>query len=103
MNNVSQFPEAAMRRKIDSMGQMLQGSGEPPDNGDMDAQVTALEKDMKEVRERLIKIEAKLDGMPSLFTTKPDLSEAKTQIIMWVVGAVLFAQVLPPLLKRFGF
>lgn len=36
------------------------------------------------------------------FATKADVSEAKNSIIMWVVSAILLAQLLPALLKKFG-
>lgn len=71
---------------------------EPPDNGGMEARVAALEKDVKDVRERVIKIESKLDGFPALFASKSDVSEAKAQIIMWVVGAIFLAQLMPPII-----
>jgi hypothetical protein len=83
-------------------GAPLQDDGEPPDNGNMEGRVKTLEADMRDVRERLIKIEAKLDNLPAIFATKADLSEAKTSIIMWVVGAIFLAQLLPALLKKFG-
>lgn len=72
---------------------------DPPDNGDMEERVTALEKDMKDVRERLIKIEAKIDNLPTIFATKGDLAEAKFQIIVWVAGVVVFAQLLPMVVR----
>jgi hypothetical protein len=68
----------------------------------MDARVIALEKDMKDVRERTIKIEATLESFKSIFASKGDVSEAKTTIILWVVGAVFLAQFIPSILKKFG-
>ncbi len=34
--------------------------------------------------------------------SKSDVSEAKFQIIIWVVSAIILAQVLPSLLRFFG-
>ena len=34
--------------------------------------------------------------------TKADVAEAKNSIIMWCVSAVLLAQLLPAILKKFG-
>lgn len=34
--------------------------------------------------------------------TKTDLAEAKSAIIMWTVGAIFLAQVLPGLLSKLG-
>ena len=38
----------------------------------------------------------------SNYATKADLSEAKNAIVVWVVGAIFLAQLLPALLKQFG-
>ena len=35
--------------------------------------------------------------MKSNYATKEDVSNAKNSIIMWVVGAVIFAQLIPAL------
>lgn len=64
--------------------------------------IEQLEKDGREVRERLIRIEARMDEAFKAFATKADLSESANRIIMWVVGTVLLAQILPPLLRKFG-
>jgi len=68
----------------------------------MEARVQALEKSAQETRERLIRIEAKQDEFIKHYATKADLTDAKNTIIMWVVSAVLLAQVLPSILKKFG-
>ena len=80
----------------------LEGGGGPPHNGSMEARVQALEKSAQETRERLIRIEAKQDEFIKHYATKADLTDAKNTIIMWVVSAVLLAQVLPSILKKFG-
>lgn len=72
-------------------GAPVEDRGGPPHNGDMEA-----------IRERLIKIETKLDTLTTIFATKADVSEAKFQIILWVVSAVFLAQLLPGLLRKFG-
>ena len=83
-------------------GPPVEGGGEPPYDDGMEARVAALEKDVKDVRERTIKIEAILESYKSIFASKSDVAEAKSSIILWVVTAVLFAQFLPGILKRFG-
>lgn len=83
-------------------GPPLHADGEPPDNDGMEARVAALEKDMKDVRERVIKIEAKIDNLPSMFASKSDLAEAKTSIILWVVSAVFLVQFIPGFLRKLG-
>lgn len=68
----------------------------------MEARVEALEKSAQETRERLIRIEAKQDEFIKHYATKADLTEAKNSVIMWVVSAILLAQLLPAILKKFG-
>ncbi|MGZ3182094.1 MAG: hypothetical protein ACXU8N_06605 [Telluria sp.] len=45
---------------------------------------------------------AAIKAMMPQVATKADVSDAKASIIMWVVSAILLAQLLPPLLKKFG-
>lgn len=103
--SVHMFP-GARRPPID------QGGG-GDDNGGMDARLTKLEDLAEKTGERLVSIEkdmailkADLGSFKSeafrAFATKADLSEAKNSIIMWVVSAILLAQLLPALLKKFG-
>ena len=82
---------------------------EPPDNGGMDARITKLEGIAEKTSERLVLIEkdlaiikSQMDGFTKHYATKADLTEAKNSIIMWVVSAMLLAQLLPALLKKFG-
>jgi phage shock protein A len=70
-NNVS---ELDLRRKQDEIEQIQERRArgpQPPDNDNMEARVAALETDMKDVRDRLVKIEAKLDAT----ATKADLHQ----------------------------
>lgn len=52
----------------------------------MEARVKALETFAQDARERLVRIETKLDHA----ATKDDISQSANRIIMWMVG-VLFA------------
>lgn len=63
------------------------GGPRPPDNGstELNERVANLERDGRDVRERLSRIEVRLEGMP----TKADLSETKAELIKWIVGTVL--------------
>ena len=60
-----------------------------------DARLTGIERDIAVVK-------SQIDGFTKLYASKADVSDAKNSIIMWVVSAVLLAQVLPALLKKFG-
>lgn len=76
----------------------------PPDPPDMDltTRVAKLETLAERVDERLSGIDvrlAKIEASQGEFTrhyaTKADLTSAKNSIILWVVGAVFLAQLLP--------
>jgi hypothetical protein len=85
------------------------GGGEPPHNDGMEARVAKLETIAEKMSERLVAIDkdvgiikTQMDSFTKHYATKADLTEAKNSIIMWVVGAVFLAQLLPGLLKKFG-
>jgi hypothetical protein len=69
----------------------------------MDERVKKLEdlaeksrSDMHAIDLRLMKIDTRMDS----FATRADVADAKNSIIMWVVGAIFVAQLLP-MLKDF--
>jgi hypothetical protein len=69
------------------------GGSEPP--MDLAERVGALEKDTASIKTDVAVVK-------SNYATKADIAEAKNSIIMWVVSAILLAQILPALLKKFG-
>lgn len=80
----------------------LKGGPQPPDNGDMEARITKLEAIAEKTSERLAAIEKDVAVIKSNYATKADVegaktavSEAKSSIIQWVVGAILVSQLLP--------
>lgn len=101
---------------LTSIHRQLRPGGEPPDNAGMEARVAKLETLAEKTGERLSAIETRLtriDVKLDQHSTKEELAalrgdmkasiaEAKNSIIMWVVSAVLLAQVLPAILKKFG-
>jgi len=75
----------------------------------MDARVAKLETLAEKTAERLNVIERDVAIIKSNYATKADIAgtradiaEAKNSIVMWVVSAVLLAQLLPAVLKKFG-
>jgi hypothetical protein len=81
----------------------VDSGGGPPHDGEMDERVKKLEDwaeksrgDLHSIDLRLVKIDTRMDA----FATRADVSEAKNSIIMWVVGAIFVAQLLP-MLKDF--
>ena len=61
-----------------------------------------MEAGVEKLEDRLAAIELDLGILKATSATKSDLAEAKTTIILWVVSAVILAQILPGLLKKFG-
>lgn len=59
--------------------------GSPPYNGDMETRVSKLEGFALETRDRLARIESRLDT----FATKADLQEMGSSMIKWMVGTAV--------------
>lgn len=101
----------------DSKKLLQQGGGQPPpiappggagDNGGMEKRFEAIEKDVREVRERLVRVETKVDGIEKKVAELPSkefvtvaVSGSSNKIILWVIGVVRGAQFIPALLRMF--
>jgi hypothetical protein len=68
----------------------------------MEARIGKLESLGDRIVERLGTLERDVAVIKSNYATKADISDAKNSIVMWVVSAILLAQLLPTLLKKFG-
>lgn len=68
----------------------------------MEARIGKLESLGDKIVERLSTLERDVAVIKSNYATKADISNAKNSIVMWVVSAILLAQLLPALLKKFG-
>jgi hypothetical protein len=68
----------------------------------VELQIADLAKRLFAVEQRLGAVEQDVAVIKSNYATKADVVEAKNSVIMWVVSAVFFAQLLPLLLKKLG-
>lgn len=64
----------AMIGELDREKKRNGGPNEPPGGGEMEARVAALEKAIPEIREKLVRVEMRLDGIEANMATKVDLA-----------------------------
>ena len=76
---------------VGSGGGLKNGGGDPPGD-DMEARVRALETAIPDIRERLVRVETKLDSVEKHGATKADLATMESTLIKWFVGTA-FAMV----------
>lgn len=63
--------------------------GEPPHNGGMDARVEKLENFAHETRDRLTRIETRIESMDKTVATKSELHDMKAELVKWIVGTAI--------------
>lgn len=97
---------SAQQKKIRQLMEAVDGGGGPPHDGGMEVRVSKLETDLTAIKIDLAVIKAngatktdiaELKGAikADIEGVKTSLADAKTAIIMWVVGAIFVAQLLP--------
>lgn len=70
-------------------GSNLESGGEPPNEDGMEKRVGELEKTMGDVRERLARIETKVDGIDKHGANKADLKSLESMMIRWFVATAI--------------
>lgn len=77
------------RKESPENGGNLPTGGEPPYDGDMEARVTKLEAAAQDTRDRLVRIEARMENFESTFATKADLHRELGAQTWRIIGAML--------------
>lgn len=88
--NVRDIPPERLEEALARLeARTLKEGGGPPDNGDMEPRVRALEDFAQQTRDRLTRIETKLDAFPAVFATKEDLHKAINDQTWKIIGAMI--------------
>lgn len=91
----TQRAEFDRARRNGNDGGPIDSGGGPPHDGGMEERVKKLEQLADKLVERTVNIERDVAVMRSNYATGKDVADAKSSIIMWVVGAIFVAQLLP--------
>lgn len=74
-SHITMVPRSGRASDNGSSGDHTGGSGTGNGGDNLEARVVALEKSSLEIRERLIRVETKLEGIEKTMATKADLSD----------------------------
>lgn len=77
-NIADKYPDRFRRDKTRDPGNT--GGDEPPGGHPMEARVAALEKVSQDIREKLVRVETKLEALEKTSATKTDIADLKTAI-----------------------
>lgn len=78
--NIFAFAKKSRGAKDGAGSGSYNGGGNPPGGGDLESRVAAIEKAIPDIRERLIKVETRLDHIEKNMATKADLEALKGSI-----------------------
>ena len=70
---------------LDRLGRTIDSGGGPPHDDTMEARIVKLEEFAVDAKERLVRIETRLDQT----LTKADFAEAMSAQVKWIVGTAL--------------
>ena len=68
----------------------------------MEIRMNKMEADIAAMKSDLITLNIDMAVVKANYATKTDVLAAKHSIVMWIVSAILLAQLLPPVLRKFG-
>ncbi len=77
---------AERRFRLVRTSESFDDHGEPPYDGGMEARIAKLEETMTDVKERLGRIETRLDSMDTHLATKSELHRLESTLIKWFVA-----------------
>ena len=77
--------DISAHQKIRELARKIEDGGGPPHNGNMETRVIKLEDFAQDTRDRLTRIETKLDST----ATKAEMHDLKAEMIKWIVGTAI--------------
>lgn len=69
-------------------GDYYSSGGEPPRGNDLEKRVEHLEKALPDIRDRLTRLEVKIDSIEKHGATKNDIAQMEIRISRWMYGLV---------------
>lgn len=95
--------ERPTRNGATANGSSLDTGGGGGNDGDMEERVKKLEAVLTTLQQDVAVMRANYATKADIEAVKTSVAEAKATIIMWVVGAIFLAQLLPGFLKKMGW
>lgn len=84
MNDNVRYIEERYRDQVEALRKG--GGGEPPGGDKLEKRIEKLESALSDIREKLIKIETKVDSIEKHGATKADISGIESTLIKWFVA-----------------